>query len=390
MTSDARLLRLVVSREVGEALRRKAVWIASLLALVGTSALMVVPELVSSGGERTVAVVGQPSKTWTDALTAVANATGVRIRWSSVTSAADARDAVDEGDADVAVVMTDVPVIIAEDPHSATVSAVRSALSTERTAAELRAAGLTPDKISDTLSPAPTRLEVVHTDRGGRIAVATVASLGVYLLFFMITAAVANGVAIEKANRVSEVLLAIVPPRDLLFGKVIGVGIVGVIPFVAGAVPVIVKLSVGGSLPPGTGSVIAASAGWFVLGAALYLVVAGALGALVERQEEVGSALAGLSVILVASYILGQSAADSPLGAVLAYVPFSAPMVEPARVALGVSSLPEVVIALGISCAAVVIAARLASAVYRRAIVRTGRRLHVRDLRVRGASHSPP
>jgi ABC-2 type transport system permease protein len=376
----------VVSREVREALRRKAVWIAALLAVLGTSALMVVPELVSSSGERTVAVVGHPSTTWTEALRTAANAAHLQVRQSSAESAADARAAVDNGHADVAVVMADVPVIITDDVQSTTVSVVRRALTSERSASQLQAAGLTSGEIADALMPAPTRLELIETDRGGRIAVATVASLGVYLLIFMITAAVANGVAIEKANRVSEVLLAIVPPRALLFGKVIGVGLVGLIPFVAGAVPVVVKLAAGGSLPPGTGSVIAASAAWFVVGAALYLVVAGALGALVERQEEVGSAMASLSIALVASYVIGQSAADSPIGAALAYVPFSAPMVEPARLALGVSSAPEVLVSLLVSCAAVVIAARLASTVYRQAIVRTGRRLHVRDLLDRAAA----
>jgi ABC-2 type transport system permease protein len=176
------------------------------------------------------------------------------------------------------------------------------------------------------------------------------------------------------------VLLAIVPPRVLLFGKVIGIGIIGVLPLLCGAAPVVVKLIAGGSLPPGTGGVVAAGAAWFVLGAGFYLLVAGALGALVERQEEAGSAVVSLSICMVASYLVGQSAADSPLGSVLAYVPISSPMVEPARLALGVSSPSEVVISLILSAAAVVLAGRVASMIYRRAVVNTGRRLHLRDV----------
>jgi ABC-2 type transport system permease protein len=380
VTSDRASLRLVVSREVREALRRRAVWVASLLALLGTTALMIVPELVGSDGHRTVAVVGPAPAGWSEALTAAGADAGLQVREISVDDAADGRAAVDHGRADVAVVMTDVPAVITKDSQSTTVTVVRRALAIQRTASQLRTAGLSEAQIADALLPAPTRVEVVEADRSGRIAAATVASLGVYLLIFAITTAVANGVAIEKSNRVSEVLLAVVPPRVLLFGKVIGIGLVGLIPFVAGAIPVVVKLSAGGSLPPGTGSILAAGAAWFVLGAALYLLVAGALGALVERQEEVGSAMAGLSVLLVSSYIIGQSAAESPLGTVLAYVPFSSPMVEPARLALGASSATEVIVSLAISCIAVVVAARAASVIYRRAIVRTGRRLHVRDL----------
>ena len=63
-------------------------------------------------------------------------------------------------------------------------------------------------------------------------------SIVLYLLLFMLMIQVANGTAIEKANRISEVLLAIVRPGALLFGKVIGVGIIGLAhPAVRGCCP---------------------------------------------------------------------------------------------------------------------------------------------------------
>ena len=55
----------------------------------------------------------------------------------------------------------------------------------------------------------------------------------------MLMIGVANGTAIEKANRISEVLLAIVRPAALLFGKVIGVGVIGILTILAGAIPVL-------------------------------------------------------------------------------------------------------------------------------------------------------
>ena len=56
----------------------------------------------------------------------------------------------------------------------------------------------------------------------------------------------------------------------LLLGKVIGVGIVSLVPFVAGAVPVVARIVSGASVPPDTGTVLAASAVFFVVGGALY------------------------------------------------------------------------------------------------------------------------
>ena len=67
----------------------------------------------------------------------------------------------------------------------------------------------------------------------------------------MLTIQVANGTAIEKANRISEVLLAIVRPAPLLFGKVVAVGLIGAMTLLAGAVPVLIKAVAGGDLPAG-------------------------------------------------------------------------------------------------------------------------------------------
>jgi ABC-2 type transport system permease protein len=270
--------------------------------------------------------------------------------------------------------------VYAENDDDRIVGVVRQALAAQSSTAALQAAGLSEEQIAAAFDVPAPQLEQVGEDHGGRVAAATVVSLTVYLLLFMVTAQVANGVAIEKANRVSEVLLAIAPPRSLLAGKVVGVGLVGLLPLGCGAVPVVVRLIAGGGLPPDTGLAVASGAAWFVLGAGLYLSAAGALGALVERQEEVGSAMASLSILLVGSYVIGQSAADTTLGQVLAILPFTSPMVEPARLALGVSSPAEVITSLAVSVVSLVLVVRLAAAIYERAVVRTGRRLHLRDV----------
>jgi ABC-2 type transport system permease protein len=205
-------------------------------------------------------------------------------------------------------------------------------------------------------------------------------SILLYILLLTLMIQVANGTAIEKANRISEVLLAIVRPRALLFGKVIGVGIIGVLTLLGGVVPVVVKLVAGGDLPDGLAGAMAGGGAWFALGIALYLTLAGALGALVERQEEAGSAVAPLAMILIGSYLVAQSAPDSPVARVLAYIPLSSPLVMPSRLALGEASGVEMVISLALLLAAVVVVGRVGATVYRRAVVRTGRRLKLREV----------
>ena len=219
----------------------------------------------------------------------------------------------------------------------------------------------------------------VDADQGERRANAFVLSLVVYLVLLLLMSQAASGVAIEKANRISEVLLAVVKPGALLFGKVIGVGIVGLAGILVAALPVVVKAVVSGGLPAGLGPAVAATVVWFVLGLAVYLTIAGSLGALVERQEEAGSVIAPLSLLLVATYVFAQSAAANGFGTFLAVFPLTSPIVMPARIALGNASGAEMAVSLLVGLVTVALMVRLGGAIYRRGIVHTGRRLRLRE-----------
>ena len=116
-----------------------------------------------------------------------------------------------------------------------------------------------------------------------------------------------------------------------------------------------------------------------MLGLALYLTIAGALGALAERQEQTGSIIAPLTFLLIGTFIVAQSSADSVLGTVLAYFPLTSPLMMPFRIALGDASPVEVVVSLVLLVVSIVVAARLGATIYSRAIVRTGRKLTVRE-----------
>ena len=122
------------------------------------------------------------------------------------------------------------------------------------------------------------------------------------------------------------------------------------------------------------------SSAWFVGGLVLYLTIAGALGALVARQEEAGAVVGPLVAFLIGGYFIAVAAAETPVGAALAYVPLISPMLEPYRIAIGAGSPVEYVASLVVLFASVVFAGRLAAAVFRRAIVRTGRRLSIREV----------
>jgi ABC-2 type transport system permease protein len=373
---------LVALRELTEAFRRKSFWVIVVVMFLGSSAGMVVPSMVGGGGPTTYTVaVDAPSPSFERALREGLLPFKAKVEVKEIAGAAAVKAAVTDGRADAGVLFDDPPVVIADaNDHPQLVAASQQALAVIAQEARLRSAGLSAAQVRSALAPAGAGVDHLHADRERRVAASFSVSIVLYILLLVLMMQVANGTAIEKSNRISEVLLAIVRPGALLFGKVLGVTITGVIVLLAAVLPVVVKQALGGNLPDGLGAAVLGGAVWFVLGLVIYLTLAGALGALVERQEEVGTAVTPLMALLIGTFVVVEVAPTSTAVAVLAYVPLCAPLVVPVRLASGASSPVEVVGSLAIGVVTAVVLARVAAVVYRRAIVRTGRRLHLRDV----------
>ena len=373
--------RLVAGRELRETFRRKSYWIVTAVLLLGSTAAMVLPSLLGSD-ERPrfdVVLVGAADQL-ADPLVAVADRLGVEVDVETATDEAAARRDVEDERVDLVVVPGDPPrFVVRADEDERLLAAANQSWADQELVARLSAAGLAPADIERALDVPTPRTDEVDEANEGRRTAAFAVSFVLYLLLLSLMVQVANAVAVEKSNRISEVLLPVVRPGALLFGKVIGVCIVGVLTLAAVAAPVVVRLVAGGDLPEGIAATLGASVLWFVLGLALYLTIAGSLGALAERQEQAGSVVAPLTFLLIATFIAAQSAGDTVLGVFLAIFPFTSPLMMPFRVAIGESNAIEIVVSLVVLVGTVAVAGAVGSTIYSRAIVRTGRRLTLRE-----------
>jgi ABC-2 type transport system permease protein len=374
-------LLLVAGRELRESLRRRTVWIVVALVLAASTAAVVVPEALDGGPPRyDVAVVGG-TPALSAQLEAVADHLEVEVEVSDADDLRAVTRLVAEDEVDVGIVVGEEPVVVAKEGRAADfVAAAQQVVGLQVLVTGLVDAGLGADEVQAALETSQARVVTVAADDASRRGSAAIVALVLYLLLIMLMSQVATGTAIEKANRISEVLLSIVRPGALLFGKVLGVALVGLLTLGVALVPPVVSVATGGELPSGLGAAIVVGAPWFLLGLVLYLTLAGALGALVERQEEAGSVVTPLTILLIASFFVAQTASDSPLGRVLAVVPLTSPIVMPARIAVGEASAPEMVLSLVLGAATVALVVRGGARVYARAIVRTGRRLKLREV----------
>ena len=194
------------------------------------------------------------------------------------------------------------------------------------------------------------------------------------------------GVMEEKASRVIEVLLATVQPGPLLAGKLVGIGAVALLQALSLVVfALVLAEGVGANLVHGAAPlVVAATLLWLVLGYAFYSWVYAAAGSLAERQDQVQNLALPLSAPLIVGYIVSligvTSGSASLLVKVLAYLPPTAPFAMPTLVGFGEATWWQFLLSVVVSVLCTVLVARVAARVYRTAVLRTGKRVRLREL----------
>jgi ABC-2 type transport system permease protein len=214
------------------------------------------------------------------------------------------------------------------------------------------------------------------------------ANAGIILMFigiFTYGTWVLTGVVEEKQSRVVEVILSTVRPRDLLMGKVLGIGVLAIAQLVVLVGAGIAASQISGRLvlPPTTAGAVIQLLTWFILGFALYSTALGSLGALASRPDEANNAAMPVTMSATLIYIVSiVFVAEDPSGVlarVMTFVPLSAPMVVPLRAALGAIEPWEVAVSIAVMIAAIFLLFEAGARVYAGAVLQGGGRMKLRD-----------
>jgi ABC-2 type transport system permease protein len=187
--------------------------------------------------------------------------------------------------------------------------------------------------------PSVGALDPQTEDDEAKFFVANIGAVLILVGIFSFGFTVLTGVVEEKQSRVVEVVLSTVRARDLLMGKVLGIGVLGVIQLVVFVVAALVAALATDrlTLPTTTPGAVALLGVWFVLGYLLYSTALGFLGALASRMEEASNASTPVTMVAMISYFVAIFAViDDPSGTVATiatFLPPSAPFVVPLRAA---------------------------------------------------------
>ena len=198
-----------------------------------------------------------------------------------------------------------------------------------------------------------------------------------------------QGVSEEKEGRIIEILLSSISSTQLLAGKILGLGALGLIQVIvwigAGAALLSAATAIfamAGMIKFSLGTVALALV-YFVLGYLLFatlMAVAGSLGTTQRESQQIASlfSLAAAIPFMAISFVFTNP--HSPLAVALSYIPLTSPVMMLLR--LGISEVPpaEIAISLVLLVAGIALSLWAGAKIFRASLLMYGKRPSLRDI----------
>jgi ABC-2 type transport system permease protein len=251
--------------------------------------------------------------------------------------------------------------------------------------------GMTRQQIDTVM--APVSVDSTQAGRDSETAVYTAYAL-FFIMYFIIMyygMNVARSIIEEKTSRIFEVLLATVRPEEMMAGKVIGVGSVGLTQVAIWMIAFLLLANAPGierltGVPmhiPLAASQVGFFVLFFLLGFVLYSSIAAALGAMTNSEQELQQLNMALALPLATSMFGLGTVANNPNGVwpvFLSMFPFSSPLIMYLRLAIQPPPAWQVLVSIAILLTTAGAAIWLASRIYRVGILMYGKKPSVAEL----------
>ncbi|GAB2988829.1 ABC transporter permease [Saccharothrix stipae] len=388
--TPGRAVFLVSRREfLGKVRTKSFVWGTLVIVAVMAGYVLLQAVLFDDADRDRVALNGQAA-VLAEPLKQTARSFGREVETVDVADPAAGEEQVRSGEVDALITgaSDDLRVVVRESLGDELRNSIDLLVKQQVLDAHFAQAGVNPDEVARNVERAGVdvvALEPQDERRGERLVIGLVIAALLYYSLLVYGTMVAQGVVEEKSSRVVEILLATLRPWQLLLGKVVGLGAVGLLQLlVIGGIGLALSSASGVVDVAGVaGGALATGLLWYLLGFFLYATVFAAAASLVSRQEELQSVLTPISMSIVVAFVLGINLMISdPTGTavtVLSLLPPFAPILMPGRMAMGVAPTWQVLLAIVLALVAVAAITWLGGKVYSNAVLRTGARVRLRD-----------
>jgi ABC-2 type transport system permease protein len=380
--------RLVAARDFWVRLRDKGFVISTAITLTVLTVFILLRAFAGDGEAPVyrVGLVGDASSSLALPLEHAATNRGAEVEVTVFDGDAEAEAALSRDDVE-AVLEDDRTIVVQARVSESLRQIVQEALVRERIRAGLEEAGASPAVVDGLLNQPSVEvrsIEPTDPNRDENAGIAFIAVLLAYGQLFGYGVWVATGVIEEKASRVVEILLSAIRPRQLLAGKIAGIGLLGIVQLAFIATFAITLALVTGALEiPGTAIGIALVVlAWFVMGFAFYAGLFAVSGSLVSRTEELQNAMVPINLIIFVSFFISIGALESPdstLSVAASILPFSSALAMPVRIAMGAATAPQIAVSIALLLAGTAALVPLSARLYAGAVLKTGSRVKLGD-----------
>ena len=418
-------VRLIARREYFSRVRERSFRISTAIQLLIVVGLAFVPSIIQAFGdghaetaavrvvdESGAGVAGRLAPYLTEVDGAGAAGEAVTLQPAAIGADA-ARAKVRDGEVDAALLVSrdaagDLQfTYVGDDGMDILAQRVYAAAAAVSLQDRLQRAGLSETELNAAVSPpsftvdaaSPGELDENSAMTTARFTVANLLALLMYLAVLVYGIWVAQGVVEEKSSRIMEIMVNAATPRELMAGKVLGIGLAALTQLVPTILLGGLCFSLQGwfaenvlggrarSMDIEFSAISVEAVGWFLVyflfGFLLYAVLYAGIGSLVSRQEEVNQATLPLTMTIMVGYfgaIFTLGSPDTLAARVLSIVPLTSPVVMVSRVIVGEPAVWELALSLALLIVAVVLALLLAARFYRSGVLMYGQKPSLRAL----------
>lgn len=253
--------------------------------------------------------------------------------------------------------------------------------------------GITPEQIA-ALNP-NFEFDVVQTKdekAEGNVFAMMAMSILLYYAIYFCAYQVSGSIVTEKTSKVMETLVSSTSPKTIIYGKTLGIGLVGMLQLILVATTALVSakmfleeeiLNSVLDMSNITFSLGIVSILYFILGYATYAFLYALTGSTVSKPEDIQSANGPVAVLSVAGFYLSYFTMMNPtsnLNIFASIFPLSSPFCMPFRMMMGLAKTSDVLISILVLIITIVLIAKIAIKIYAGAILNYGTKMTIKDM----------
>lgn len=230
-------------------------------------------------------------------------------------------------------------------------------------------------------------------DSSGLFVASLIIGMMIYITLTIYGQVIMGAVVEEKETRIAEILFSSARPFELMFGKLVGVGLAGLTQlgiWVGSLVAILAFLStqadmseIVGSMPHITPLMILYFFVFFIVGYFIYASMYALIGSMVTTAQEGGQFSLPIIMILLVGFYLSFAVIRDPNSTVsfwASIAPFVAPITMPVRIMAEMPPFWQIGLSILINCVTIAFLVWLASRVYRIGMLMYGKRATIPEV----------